>query len=57
VQDLDRQILALLPEQRLGLLGGNDTRTVMRIDDVVPNLEIAVEILEFETNLGLVGVN
>ena len=57
MQDLDRQVLALLPEQRLGLLGGNDTRTVMRIDDVVTNLEIAVEILEFETVGWLVGCN
>jgi len=57
MQDLDRQILALLPEQRLGLLGRNDTRTVVRIDDVVTNLEIAVEILEFETGSSPIGFN
>jgi hypothetical protein len=40
VQDLDREVLALLAEDLLGLLLDDPARSVMRIDDRVADLEV-----------------
>jgi hypothetical protein len=42
VQDLDREVLALLPEHLAPLLLENLAGPVMRIDDVVTELELDV---------------
>jgi hypothetical protein len=49
VEDLDRQVLALLAEELLALLAEHDTGPVVRIDDVVANLEVlALQHLDLE---------
>jgi len=52
VEDLDGEVVALFPEQRLGLLLLHDAGTVVRVDDVVADFEVAAQILQLETGLG-----
>jgi hypothetical protein len=51
VQDLDRQVFALLTKELLRLLGQDDSCTVVWIDDVVADFEIALESLDFEVGV------
>ncbi len=48
MEDLDRQVLARLAEKILGLLGEDDAGAVVRVDDVVTDVEVATEVLELE---------
>src|SRR4051795_3423987 len=41
VEDLDREVLTLLPHQLAGLFGHYQARTMMRIDNLVAHLEVA----------------
>jgi len=49
VEDLDGQVLALLAEYLLLLLLENLTRAVVRVDDVVAQLEL--DVLDFALDL------
>jgi hypothetical protein len=48
VEDLDRQVVALLAQKGLRLLLLDDARAVVRVDDVVADLEITGEVLEYQ---------
>jgi hypothetical protein len=41
VEDLNRQVVAVLSEKMLGLLLDHDARAVLRVEDVVADLEVA----------------
>jgi hypothetical protein len=43
VEDLDRQVVALLAEKLPRLLADDDTGPVVRVDDVVASLECALD--------------
>ena len=48
VEDVDGQVVAAFSHQVLGLLLQDHACAVMRIDDVVTDLEVAVKRFEFE---------
>jgi hypothetical protein len=53
VEDLDRQVLSLLAEELLALLAENHTGRVVRIDDVVANVEfLAMQNFDLEIGVG-----
>jgi hypothetical protein len=51
VEDLDRQVLPALAEDLLLLLLQDLTRAVMRVDDVVPDLELDVLELGYQVEV------
>ena len=53
--DLDREVLALLAEDLLDLLGDDLTGTVVRVDDRITNLE--VDFLDYELYLEIFFLN
>jgi hypothetical protein len=53
VEDLDRQVLALLTEYLLDLLGTNLACPVVRVDDVVPELELDELDLDLDLHIDL----
>jgi hypothetical protein len=48
VEDLDREVLTLFTEDRLQVLPNDFTRTVVRVDDAVPDFEIDVDELDLD---------
>jgi hypothetical protein len=52
VEDVDGQVVAALAHQVSGLLLQDHARTVMGIDDVVADLEVAVGHLDLEAGYG-----
>jgi hypothetical protein len=51
VEDLNRQVVAVLSEEFLGFLFDHDARAVLRVDDVVSNLEVARRSLNLDVSL------
>jgi hypothetical protein len=52
VEDLDRQVLALLAEELLALLTENHAGPVVRIHDVVANVEV-LALQQFDVEIGV----
>jgi hypothetical protein len=48
VEDLDREVLTLFTEDRFQVLPNDFARTVVRVDDGVPDLEIDVDELDLD---------